>query len=139
MKGTEKMAGTVSDNNWLALAENDLATAQAMLETTQGLYLQIGLQCHRAIDKILRASYAEQYISTPVETDGLLHLVADLPLKGELDARMLQTLEWLNTYPILESMDAKDLGDLAALLTQDRTAELLARTKELFEWIKAKL
>jgi HEPN domain-containing protein len=133
------MAGTASDD-WLARAQNDLAAAQTMLATGQRLYLQIGLQCHGAIQKLLTASYAKHHGATPAPTDSSIsRLLADLPWRADLDARMLQTIEWLDMYPILESMNPPDQGDLAALLTDEKTTDLLARTRELFAWLAAKL
>jgi HEPN domain-containing protein len=132
------MAGMAFDD-WLSLAENDLMTAQSTLGTGQGVFLQIGLQCHQAIESILTASYIKHRASLPANTEGLLRIVTELPIKAEMDDRALQTLEWLSVYPIIESMGAQNAGDLAALLTEEKTAELLARTKELFEWIKSKL
>jgi len=129
----------MAPNDWLALAESDLAAAQAMLARAQRLYLQMGLQCHEAVGKALTASYLKQHGVRPPETADLVKLLADLPGRADLDARLLQTVEWLNTYPLLAARDAGDLGDLAALLTEDKTKELLDRTKELVEWIKANL
>lgn len=130
------MAGKVSDN-WLTLAQDDLTTAQTMLETARGLLLHVGLRCHEAVRETLTAAGARQGGEVPAETDSLLRLVAQRPWKAVLDARMLQTLEWLSAYPILESEGVQDAGDLAVLLTPEKTAELLARTKELCDWIGA--
>jgi len=131
------MVGMVTDN-WLSLAENDLMTAQTTLGTGRRVFLQIGLQCHQAIESILTA-YIKHHASMPANAEGLLRIVTELPIKAEMDDQALQTLEWLSTYPILESMGVQDAGDLAALLTEEKTAELLARTKELFDWIKSRL
>ena len=132
------MTGMASES-WLVLAQDDLATAEALLGTMPRLCLRIGLQCHGAVKKVLTAAYIQHHGKAPVETEGIEHLLAKLPGTTDREARILQTIEWLNTYPILQSMESQDLGDLAALLTQEKTVELLGRTKELCEWIKARL
>ena len=83
--------------------------------------------------------YIKRHASMPANAEGLLRIVTELPIKAEVDDRAFQTLEWFNAYPIIESMGVQDAGDLAALLTEEKTKELLGRTKELFEWIKSKL
>lgn len=40
---------------WVEIAEYDLATAEAMLET--GRYFYVGFMCHQVIEKILKAHY----------------------------------------------------------------------------------
>ena len=132
------MAGMAFED-WLSLAENDLMTAQSTLGTGRRVFLQIGLQCHQAIESVLTAAYLKHHASLPANAEGLLRIVTELPIKAEMDDRALQTLEWLSAYPILESMGVQDAGDLAAMLTEEKTKELLDRTKELFEWIQSRL
>jgi len=75
---------------------------------------------------------------TPPYTHNLLRLVTELPWEGEVDDRMLKILESLNSYYI-ESCYTEDIQELAAVLTEERAAEILSRTRELFAWIKSKL
>lgn len=132
------MAGMAFED-WLSLAENDLMTAQSTLGTGRRVFLQIGLQCHQAIESLLTAACLKHHASMPANAEGLLRIVAELPVKAEMDDRAFQALEWLSAYPIIESMGVQNAGDLVALLTEKKTKELLGRTKELFEWIKARL
>ena len=85
-------------DNWLSLGEYDLATAQAMLQTRRLLY--VGFMCQQAIEKILKASFVKHHASTPPYTHNLLRLIAELPLKTEMDAQMMETLKSLNSYYI---------------------------------------
>jgi HEPN domain-containing protein len=123
-------------DNWFSLAEYDLATAEAMLQSKRFLY--VGFMCQQAVEKILKAAYVKHHAVTPPYTHNLLRLITELPWKGEVDDWTLKTLESLNSYYI-ESRYTEDIQELAAVLTEERAAEILSRTKELFAWIKSKL
>ena len=129
------MAGNVIDN-WLALAQYDLATAEAMLQT--GRYLYVGFMCQQAVEKLLKACYVKHRNATPPYTHNLLRLMAELPWNGEMDASLVATLESLNSY-YLESRYTEDIQELAAALTESKARAILADTKELFAWIRSKL
>ena len=129
------MAGNVIDN-WLALAQYDLATAEAMLQT--GRYLYVGFMCQQAVEKLLKACYVKHHNATPPYTHNLLRLLTELPWNAEIDASMLGTLESLNSYYI-ESRYTEDIQELAAALTQTKAKSILNTTKELFAWIRSRL
>ena len=78
-------------DNWLSLAQYDLATAEAMLHAQR--YLYVGFMCQQAVEKILKASYVKHHGSTPPYTHNLLRLVAELPWKEDMDAEMTGVLE----------------------------------------------
>jgi HEPN domain-containing protein len=123
-------------NNWLSLAQYDLATAEAMLQT--GRFLYVGFMCQQAVEKLLKACYVKERGSTPPYTHNLLRLTTELPGSGEIDAHRLRTLESLNSYYI-ESRYTEDIQELATAFTETKAEMILRDTKELFEWIKAKL
>jgi HEPN domain-containing protein len=123
-------------DNWLSLAQYDLATAEAMLQT--GRFLYVGFMCQQAMEKLLKACYVKKHGSTPPYTHNLLRLATELPWGGEIDAHRLKTLESLNSYYI-ESRYTEDIQELAAALTETKVRTVLKETKELFEWTKAKL
>ena len=122
--------------NWLALAQYDLATAEAMLHAQR--YLYVGFMCQQAIEKILKASYVKHHGSTPPYTHNLLRLIAELPWKGDVDAPMMEVMEKLNSYYI-ESRYTEDIQELAAALTETKAGSILTSTRETFTWIKSKL
>jgi len=64
--------------NWLAAAEYDLATAEAMLKSRR--YLYVVFMCHLAMEKTLKALYAEIRSKMPPRTHDLLYLVRELDL-----------------------------------------------------------
>ncbi len=64
--------------NWLASAEYDLRTAEAMLKSKR--YLYVIFMCHLAIVKTLKALYSETRPDHPPRTYDLLLLVRRLGL-----------------------------------------------------------
>jgi HEPN domain-containing protein len=123
-------------DNWFSLAKYDLATAEDMLKA--GRYLYVAFMCQQAIEKILKACYVKQHTSTPPYTHNLLRLVKELNFKDEIDKEMMVAIEELNSYYI-ESRYTEDIEELSKLLTETKAVSVLNSTKELFEWIRAKL
>ena len=131
MAGNEKTI-----DNWLSLAQYDLATAEAMLQA--GRYLYVGFMCQQAIEKLLKAGYVKHHGVTPPYTHNLLRLAGELPWNAQIDDHRGGTLGSLSSYYI-ESRYTEDIQELAAALTESKAKAVLAATKELFQWIHAKL
>ena len=123
-------------DNWISLAEYDLATAHDMSKA--GRYLYVAFMCQQAIEKILKACYVKQYNSTPPYTHNLLRLVKELNFKDEMGDEMMADIEDLNSYYI-ESRYTEDIEELSKLLTEVKAVSVLNSTKELFGWIRARL
>ncbi len=123
-------------DNWVSLAEYDLATAAAMLQTGRLLY--VGFMCQQAVEKILKARYVKYHGTTPPYTHNLLRLIAELPLKDDIDSRMLGMIETLNSYYI-ESRYTEDIESLAKTMTEPKADQILQSTRETFVWLKSKL
>jgi len=102
------------------------------------IYLYVAFMCQQAIEKILKACYVKQHMSTPPYTHNLLRLVKELSFKDEMGDEMMAAIEELNSYYI-ESRYTEDIEELSKLLTEAKVVSVLNSTKELFEWIKAKL
>lgn len=122
--------------NWLSLAEYDLATAEAMLQTHR--YLYVAFMAQQAVEKTLKACYVKHRDTTPPYTHNLLRLVTELPWKADMDATTKAIMEELNSYYI-ESRYTEDIVELQRALTDEEAKRLLKAVKELLEWIKAKL
>ncbi|WP_312815964.1 HEPN domain-containing protein [Sedimentibacter sp.] len=120
---------------WMDLAEYDIETAKAMLQT--GRYLYVGFMCHQTIEKALKAVISKNDVLPP-KTHGLMKLaqLADIyELMNESKKDLLDTLDPLNVaarYP-----EQKD--KLAVTLTQDRCKAILEETEDLLCWIKKQL
>jgi len=120
---------------WADLADYDIETAKAMLQT--GRYLYVGFMCHQTIEKALKATIAMEDILPP-KTHGLMKLAqlgGIYQTMNEDQRDFLDTLDPLNVatrYP-----EQKD--NLSALLTPERCKSILVETEELLCWIKTLL
>lgn len=119
--------------NWISLAKYDLETAEAMLNA--GRYLYVAFMCQQAIEKILKACYVKEFNDTPPYTHNLLRLAKELSFFSKIGSDKLEHVEVLNAYYI-ESRYTEDLGELVAVLTEEKAREILDSTKGLFEWLK---
>ncbi len=121
---------------WLEIAEYDLETAQAMLETNRLLY--VGFMCHQTIEKLLKAYYVSSFKNTPPYIHNLSRLANLSGIFDQLSEEqkdLLDILEPLNIearYPT-----HKDL--IFDSLTFEKCAVLIKQVKELSEWIKSRL
>lgn len=129
------MSRKIIDNR-VSLAEYDLATAHDMSKA--GRYLYVAFMCQQGIEKILKACYVKQHKSTPPYTHNLLRLVKELDFKDEITDETMDAIEELNSFYI-ESRYSEDIEELSKLLTKAKATSVLSSTKELFEWIKARL
>ena len=121
-------------DEWLKIAEYDLKTAEAMLET--GRYLYVAFMCQQSIEKVLKAIYAQKKNTLPPRTHNLLYLVDVLALViCESDKVFLSEL---NQF-YLESRYPDKQGDLAKELDQKKAQIFLDRTKEVFLCLKQML
>jgi HEPN domain-containing protein len=68
-----------STANWLATADYDLQTAEAMLNSKR--YLYVIFVCHLALEKMLKALWAEVRPEYPPRTHDLLLLVRKRDLR----------------------------------------------------------
>jgi HEPN domain-containing protein len=123
-------------DNWISLAEYDLATARDMSKVKR--YLYVAFMCQQAIEKILKACYVKQHTTTPPYTHNLLRLIKQLSFKNEMGDEMMEAIEELNSYYI-ESRYTEDIEELSKLITEAKAVSVLSSTKELFEWIRARL
>jgi HEPN domain-containing protein len=99
--------------NWVSLAEYDLAAAEAMLQTRR--YLYVAFLSQQAVEKILKACYVKYRASTPPYTHNLLRLVAELPWKDEVGSQRMHAMERLNSHYI-ESRYTEDIAELTRVL-----------------------
>ena len=121
---------------WIDLSDYDLDTALAMLESKR--YLYVGFMCHQTIEKILKAYFTK----IKNETAPLSHSLSFLAKKGdfynnfsEQQKDFIDQIEPLNIearYPSHKERLLKSLDEL-------KCREILFETKQLQEWIKAKL
>jgi HEPN domain-containing protein len=120
---------------WIELAEYDLETAEAMFKTNRLLY--VGFMCHQVIEKALKA-----LITNIGATPPFIHNLSKLALLSnildELDEDKADFLDLLDPLNIQARYPEQKEKVMASLNTRN-CMEILDKTKELFEWIKAML
>jgi len=120
---------------WLDLADYDLETARAMLQTKR--YLYVGFMCHQTAEKALKAIIANSDV-VPPKIHGLMKLaqLGDIyDSMSESQKDLLDTLDPLNIAARYPEQKAK----LAAMLTLENCTAILAETEGLLCWIKQQL
>lgn len=124
-------------NYWIEMAEYDLETAIAMLESKR--YLYVGFMLHQCIEKALKALYIfVNNESQPPYTHSLLKLaqlshVYDEMTESKQD--LIDILEPLNIearYPTHKDRLLKELSDT-------KCRSLISETEAMFSWINEKL
>ena len=123
-------------NYWVEIAEYDLATAEAMLET--GRYLYVGFMCHQVIEKILKARYQLVKGKMPPKTHNILFLLKETALFDSLSDRQKVFMEMLLPMNI-ESRYPDYRDRLFKSLDREKCSEILRETREMHAWIKEKL
>jgi HEPN domain-containing protein len=118
---------------WLDMAEYDLVSAKAMLETRRFLY--VGFLCHQVAEKCLKAFFCYSQKKEPPYTHNLLVLAeqAKLDTHGQ-DAFLVLFNELMPLNIQARYPEDKEL--LLKTLTKKRCEELYRQTKELNKWIK---
>lgn len=121
---------------WIEMADYDIETAAAMLETKR--YLYVGFMCHQTIEKMLKAYWSAVLTEPPLKIHSLSRLAERTKLAEAMEEEqlsILDTLEPLNIearYPTYKERLMKSLNE-------ERCKQILSETKQLQEWIKNKL
>ena len=121
---------------WLEMCDYDLGTAQAMFDA--GRYLYVGFLCHLIIEKALKAYWSNVLEEPPLKIHSLSKLAEKTGLAQEMTDNQLtfiDTLEPLN----IEARYPSYKDRLIKSLTPEYCQSLMQTTKELFQWIKARL
>lgn len=121
---------------WVELAEYDLETAQALLDSKR--YLYVGFMCHQAIEKVLKALFVAVLHEIPPKTHDLRNLVTRIGIYPDLPDNLRETVALLNPLNI-ESRYPAYQRQLSSTLNYERCAELMSLTAELNHWIRQRL
>jgi len=84
---------------WVKIAEYDLGTAQAILESKRFLY--VGFMCHQSIEKILKAIYTAKYETVPPRIHNLAMLLKINKINEEIPVEYLKIIHELNPLNIV--------------------------------------
>jgi HEPN domain-containing protein len=116
---------------WLKQADYDLDTADFMAKG--GRYIYAVFMCHLAVEKALKGLYQQKLQETPPKTHNLIRLLERIGLVPDQDkGRAMTRLNEANVttrYP-------DDIDRLQNVYTQETTAQILAQTRRVLEWIK---
>jgi len=118
------------------MADYDMDTARAMLETRR--YLYVGFMCHQVVEKTLKGYLAEldPFTSIPY-IHSLTRLAKFSGLDALLDDSRRDTIDVLDPLNIeARYPSAKD--ELTLSLTRERCMEIIQRTESISIWIRAK-
>lgn len=120
---------------WTELSDYDLDTADAMFRT--GRWLYVGYMCHQVVEKIFKAYWCSKKVEPAPFTHNLLNLAQSsglgLLLSDEQKAFVseLMPLNIEARYPSYK----KSIGES---LSEEKCTELLAKTREIQQWVKTK-
>jgi len=121
--------------NWIERASYDLETAKSMLEAER--YLYVGFFCQQAIEKLLKAKIA-QFGTGPPYIHNLIRLAEIAGIFNDLTEQRKDILGELTIHAV-QSRYGDFEGDISEVLNPIEAEDLLEKTKELFEWLRAKL
>lgn len=119
---------------WLDIADYDLGTAKAMMDTNR--YLYVIFMCQQAVEKIIKALYIQKHDDEPPRS----HNIAFVFKKMEVEAssETIQHFNLLSAYYI-ESRYPEYKEKLSSIVDRDRAITLLKKTEEVYVWLKSLL
>ena len=121
---------------WVELAEYDLKAAEVMLAGKMFLY--VGFMCHQVIEKMLKAYYVHKKNAIPPTIHNLLILATEsgiYDLLSDDQKKLLGQLMPLN----IQARYPTERDRILKSLSYEKCYDLIDKTKELSEWIKAQL
>lgn len=123
---------------WFELADYDIDTAKAMLQTKR--YLYVGFMCHQTIEKAIKAIIARDCAKDemPPKTHDLSKLAIRAKLIDAMAEEQQDFIEELNPLNI-KARYPEHKEQIALTLTPQRCKAIVTRTEELLCWIKAQL
>lgn len=118
---------------WIELAEYDIQTAKAMLETKRFLY--VGFMCQQTIEKSLKAIIAKNN-EFPPKTHNIIRLIEISKIEIPEDyMELIYKLQPLNIEARYPAYKEQLLSQMTSKICED----LITKTEVLFKWIKTKL
>lgn len=116
---------------WLKQAEYDLQTAEAMLQTKR--YIYTVFMCHLAIEKTFKALYTKRFNKIPPKIHELVYFIKKLELK--LPEKISEFIGTLSEAHIVTRYP-DELLEVLKYFPQDKTEEILTKSKEVIQWIR---
>lgn len=117
---------------WILQAEYDMETADIMFNS--GRYFYAVFMCHLSIEKALKGIFLLKLGEIPPKTHNLIYLLNKINIKPNEYIRGIITR--LNETNIVTRYP-DDLKSLQKDYNRDVVANIMKKSKEAFEWIKA--
>jgi len=112
---------------WVYTAEDDLKTAEAMLETSR--FLWVGFMCHLVIEKMLKAHFVKVFNKFPPYTHSLLYLAEKTGIATQMVDTEKDFLDYLQQYNI-RARYPTDKDSLTICSISRRFRKLLLRQRK---------
>ena len=124
-------------NYWLELAQYDLDTAKAMLDTKR--YLYVGFMCHQVIEKTLKAIITKNNIDTlPPKIHHLVRLAEKANIFNDLNDENKMILFSLNPLNV-EARYPSYKDSIYKALDDKNCNKIYKDTRSLFQCLKKML
>lgn len=117
---------------WLKQSNYDIDTADTMYNS--GRYFYTVFMCHLSIEKGLKGLYDKILCQVPPKTHNLTYLLNQIGKRP--NPEMEQFITKLDTASVAARYP-DDLDKIQAEYTQEKTKEILAKSKGVLLWIKA--
>jgi HEPN domain-containing protein len=123
---------------WLSLADYDIQTARAMLQTKR--YLYVGFMCHQTVEKSLKAVVARDCADDeiPPKIHNLLKLAEIARLFCAMSHEHQAFIKKLNPLNV-QARYPEYKQAIAAGLNEEMCRELIEETEDILCWIKRQL
>lgn len=121
---------------WLDIADYDMETAEAMLQTRRWLY--VGFMCHQVMEKTIKAYWHKKREDDPPYIHNLKRLAQGCGLYTSLSDEQRMLLDTLTPLNI-EARYPTYKDELSRALNEGSCSDIISKTKHLQLWIKQKL
>jgi HEPN domain-containing protein len=117
---------------WYFQSDYDLDTAWDMYSS--GRYVYCVFMCHLSIEKALKGLFVKQTGNSPSRSHSLVYFIEQMELS--LTDNQYEFIFTLNKVSV-PTRYPDDLKKLFSAYTKERTLDLIEKTKEIQQWIKA--
>jgi HEPN domain-containing protein len=124
---------TIDSCEWFRQAQYDLGTAESLVSAER--FPPAIFFCHLALEKGLKALYAEKFGETPEKTHSLIYLVELLEL--DLPQHYLDSLFVINRIGVTGRYP-HNLDEVLEQYTKTKTQKIISGTQEILTWLMQK-